>query len=316
VLRKRFIRLRIVILPEEKVLKGIHVLLTLKCTNQCDHCFLHCSPAREATFTLGQLRSLIRQTEELGTVNIVYFEGGEPFLFYPLLLEGLRMVRAARFNAGIVSNCYWATSPEDALIWLAPIRELGIADLSISDDDLHRLDQNDHRAGFARDAAQQLGIPTSTICIDTPNISRSGNAGRKGKPVTGGGVLFRGRAAEKLTKGLPVRQLDQLTTCPHEDFLNPERVHIDAYGNVHLCQGLSMGNVWKRPLSELIRGYDPQAHPIVGPLLRGGPRRLAAESGLTISDNYVDECHLCYALRKQLVPYYATYLAPKECYGL
>jgi len=75
------------------VLTGIHILLTLKCTNECDHCFLHWGPSREATFTIGQLRALIRQIEALRTVDIVYFEGGEPFLFYPLLLEGLRMVR-------------------------------------------------------------------------------------------------------------------------------------------------------------------------------------------------------------------------------
>ncbi|HVN82523.1 MAG TPA: radical SAM protein [Terriglobia bacterium] len=298
------------------MLKGIHILLTLKCTNECDHCFLHCGPTREATFTLSQLRSLLRQIKEVGTVEVVYFEGGEPFLFYPLLLEGLRMVRAAGFGAGIVTNCYWATSIEDALLWLKPIRELGIADFSISDDDLHRFDKNDHRAEFADQAAQELGIPISTIRIDVPCVSRSGDAGRKGKPVVGGGVLFKGRAAEKLTSGLPVRPSNEFTTCPHEDLLNPERVHIDAYGNVHICQGLSMGNVWEQPLAELIRGYDPYKHSIFGPLLRGGPSRLAVETDLTIEDNYVDECHLCYTLRKQLLRRYPTCLAPKDCYGL
>jgi hypothetical protein len=55
------------------MLTGIHILLTLKCTNECDHCFLHCSPSREATFTIGQLRALIDQIKELGGVTIVYF---------------------------------------------------------------------------------------------------------------------------------------------------------------------------------------------------------------------------------------------------
>ncbi len=92
------------------MLTGIHILLTLKCTNECDHCFLHCGPSREATFTIKQLQILINQVEKLETVNTVYFEGGEPFLFCPLLLEGLRIVRAAGFEAGIVTNGYWATS--------------------------------------------------------------------------------------------------------------------------------------------------------------------------------------------------------------
>lgn len=298
------------------MLTGIHILLTLKCTNECDHCFLHCGPSREATFTIRQLRALIDQIRQLGTVTIVYFEGGEPFLFYPLLLEGLHMVRDAGFDAGIVTNGYWATSIEDGLHWLRPIRDLGIVDFSVSDDEFHRRDKHDPKAEFARQAAQQLGIPTGTICIQAPSVSRQSSEDHRAKPVIGGGVLFKGRAAEKLTAGLPVRECNELTTCPHEDLLNPERVHVDAYGNVHLCQGLSMGNIWEKPLRDVIRHYGAQTHAIVGPLIRGGPIGLAKEHGLATSDSYVDECHLCYTTRKQLLPQFPQSLAPKEAYGL
>ena len=91
---------------------------------------------------------------------------------------------------------------------------------------------------------------------------------------------------------------------------------MDAYGNVHLCQGLSMGNIWEIPLPDLVRGYNAQEHPIAGPLLRGGPIRLATEHGLAMNDSYVDECHLCYTARKLLLPRFPRYLAPKEAYGL
>src|SRR5512147_1754071 len=108
------------------MLNGIHILLTLKCTKECDHCFLHCGPALEASFTLPQLRALLRQIEDLGTIDTVYFEGGEPFLLYPLLLEGIRSARSAGFSVGIVSNCYWAASAEDAVLWLKPLADLGV----------------------------------------------------------------------------------------------------------------------------------------------------------------------------------------------
>jgi hypothetical protein len=261
------------------------------------------------------LRTLVRQVKQLGTVTVVYFEGGEPFLFYPLLLEGLRIVRAAGFDAGIVTNGYWATSVEDGLHWLRPICDLGIVDFSVSDDEFHHLDKNDRKAEFAREAAQRLGIPTATICIEPPSVPPTPE-GRRGKPVIGGGVLFKGRAAEKLTAGLPLRDCTELTTCPHEDLLSPERVHVDAYGNVHLCQGLSMGNIWEKALPELVHDYDAQKHQVAGPLVRGGPIRLAKEHRLEISDSYVDECHLCYTVRKQLLPRFPQYLAPREAYGL
>jgi len=111
----------------------------------------------------------------------------------------------------------------------------GAPPISVSDDEFHRVNKNDRSAEFARQAAQQLGIPTATICIEPPSVSPQAAEGQRGKPVVGGGVLFKGRAAEKLTVGLPLRPCEELTTCPHEDLLSPERVHVDAYGNVHLC---------------------------------------------------------------------------------
>ena len=69
-------------------------------------------------------------------------------------------------------------------------------------------------------------------------------------------------------------------------------------------------------LADLFARYDPGAHPIVGPLLRGGPARLAKEHALPLSGGYVDECHLCYAARKVLLPAFPAYLCPKEVYGV
>ncbi len=297
------------------MLTGIHILLTYQCTSECDHCFLYCGPRRQGTFTLEQLRRLIRQAQDLGTISTIYFEGGEPFLYYPILLEGVRLARAAGFEVGIVSNAYWATSLQDAFQWLSPFVELGISDLSISDDDFHRADEHDRRAEYACLAAHLLGIPTASICIERPGVALPAPDGR-GKPVTGGSVLFKGRAAEKLTAGLPLRPLAELITCPHEDLLAPERVHVDAYGNVHLCQGISMGNIWQTPLAELVRSYDGLKHHIAGPLLRGGPQRLIEETGLQIGAAFVDECHACYLARKALLQHFPSELAPKEVYGL
>ena len=103
------------LLPERTLmLTAIHVLLTYQCTFECDHCFLHCGPRREGTFTLSQIRLMLREIKRIKTVDTVYFEGGEPFLFYAVLLAALRMVRDLGLQAGIVTNGYWATSLDDA----------------------------------------------------------------------------------------------------------------------------------------------------------------------------------------------------------
>jgi len=85
---------------------GIHFLLTYSCTHECDHCFLHCSPEAGGTFTCEHLREVFGEIRRIGTVEMAYFEGGEAFLYYPLLLEGLRMAADIGLRAGIVTASF------------------------------------------------------------------------------------------------------------------------------------------------------------------------------------------------------------------
>lgn len=299
------------------MLTGVHILLTYTCTYECDHCFLHCSPDLSGTFTLMQLKILFSEIERLETIETVYFEGGEAFIYYPLMAEGVRLARGMDLDVGIVTNGYWATGVEDAKLWIAPLHNLGIADFSVSNDTFHHPGDGVNPAEVAYVAAMELGMPAETIRIDESTVTHGPCInGEKGAPVIGGNVKFRGRAAEKLTDGLPTRPWQELTRCPFEDLEDPQRVHVDSLGNVHICQGLSMGNMWTTPLSQLVRHYSPHDHPICGPLIRGGPAALAQEYGVEHDAEFVDECHFCYTVRKALVERFPDILAPRQVYGL
>ncbi|HUS70342.1 MAG TPA: radical SAM protein [Anaerolineae bacterium] len=299
------------------MLTGIHLLLTYTCNYECDHCFLYCGPHAEGTFTLEQLRVALDEARKIGSVDMVYFEGGEPFLYYPLMVEGMRMAGDRGFQTGIVTNAYWATTEEDAELWLRPLVEREVADLSLSDDDFHHGADEDNPAKRAVRAARRLGIPTDSISIDQPTVETGlDRQQEKGRPVIGGGAMFRGRAVEKLVEGLPTRPWEELTRCPYEDLAQPGRVHLDAFGHVHLCQGLSMGNMWETPLATLAQNYDPDSHPICGSLLAGGPALLARRYAVEHEEEYVDECHFCYSLRLALLDRFPQYLAPRQVYGL
>jgi len=299
------------------MLKGIHILLTYTCIFECDHCFLHCGPTATGTFTLIQISRLLKEAQKIRTVENIYFEGGEPFLFYPVLLEGVRQASDMGFDTGIVTNGYWAKSVDDAVRWLEPLRDLRVSDISISNDTFHYNEKKRTPAENALAAAQKLGIPADSICIDPPNTGNHAELPYgKGEPVIGGVVRFRGRAVAKLTDGLSVRPWEELVQCPYENLTTPERLHVDAFGNAHICQGLSIGNVWQKPLTEIMNEYDPDAHPICGLLIRGGPARLVREYRISHEDAYVDECHLCYATRLALIQRFPEYLTPPQVYGL
>ena len=297
------------------MLKAIHFLLTYTCNSECDHCFLYSGPHAKGTFTLMQIQKVLDELIKIKTIEWVYFEGGEAFLFYPLMLEGIKLARDMGFKTGIVTNAYWATSQEDAELWLGPLCELGLSDLSISDDSFHYEEDKNNPAKRALAAAQKLGVPAGSICIEKPRVDVD-PAKSKGEPVVGGGVLFKGRAVEKLTEGLPGKRYDKFIECPEEDLRNPQRVHLDPYGYVHLCQGLVMGNIWETQLSELVENYDADLHPICGPLLKGGPALLARKYNVKHDDEYISACHFCYLVRLALLDNFAEYLAPRQVYGL
>lgn len=235
---------------------GIHLLLTYTCPFECDHCFLYSGPRASGTFTMEQIRRVLREAETLGTIEWIYFEGGEPFLYHPLLVEGARRARSLGFQVGVATNAYFAQTEEDAALWLRPLADLGVADLSVSDDGFHGDDRSAAPPKMALSAARSLGIPCATICIEKPAVD---------------------------TPAVEDDRAGRLRCCPHEDLASRSRVHVDCYGHVHLCQGLSMGNRWKTP--------------------RRAP-------------DYVDECHFCFEMGRALVGRFPEELAPLQVYGL
>ncbi|MCL6474395.1 MAG: radical SAM protein [Firmicutes bacterium] len=173
------------------MLTGIHFLLTYKCPYECEHCFVYSSPRAKGTFTLAQVEAVLQEARKVGTVQTVFFEGGEPFLYYPLLLEAVRIARQMGFHTGIVTNGYFATSVEDAMLWLKPLQEAGIGFISFSDDQFHSGSEEDTAAKRAMSAAQQLGISCGMISIDPPTVSYpEEEQGKKGEPIVGVGYAF------------------------------------------------------------------------------------------------------------------------------
>lgn len=299
------------------MLTGIHVLLTYMCNLRCDHCFVYSGPDAKGTFTLNQIRRVLDEAIKIGTIKSIYFEGGEPFLFYPLMLEGIKIARGLGFKTGVVTNAYFATSEEDIELWLNPLYKLGVSDISISDDSFHYEEEKDSPAKRVLAAAKRLCLPVNSICIEKPTVEKGIDKEQdKGTPVISGGAMFKGRAVEKLVQGLPKRGWEEFAECPYEDLEDPKRVHLDPYGNVHLCQGLSMGNMWETPLTMLVKDYKADLHPICGPLVRGGPALLAKKYNVEHDDEYIDACHFCYLVRLALIDRFPQYLAPKQVYGL
>jgi MoaA/NifB/PqqE/SkfB family radical SAM enzyme len=232
--------------------------------------------------TLENLRRLLQQAQDLGTIESIYFEGGEPFLYYGLLLAGTREAARLGFEVGVVSNGYWATSVDDALEWLRPFAGL-LNDLSIS---------------IAQPEAANAASTTGQL------------------PAAESAVMYRGRAAQKLAVRAPHQLWTQFAECPYENLREPGRIHVDPFGNVHICQGIALGNVFRTSLKEICEAYDPESHPIIGPLLTGGPAELARRYQVPHAEDYADACHLCDDARRKLRQRFPEILMPDQMYAV
>ena len=299
--------------PRRWSLSQLHLLLTGECKYECDHCFVWSSPETGNTMTRETVAHVLSEAEALGTIEWIYFEGGEPFLCYELLSWGVQQANQLGFKAGIVSNAYWAEDEAAALEKLQPFAGL-VQDLSISDDAYHGSDESDNVA-TARKAARQLEIPVGFISVSGPEYSDAKDASAT-LEAADGSVRYRGRAAKKLAPLVVHQPWDGFSECPWEELRQPERVHVDSLGNLHVCQGLVIGNLLQRPLLDIMRGYDPEAHPVIGPLLADGPAELVRTHGLNHDPAYADACHLCYTARCKLRAQYPDELAPGQMYGV
>jgi hypothetical protein len=292
---------------------GLHLLLTYACLYECDHCFVWGGPTQTGTMTARDLDRILDEAATLDGVRTIYFEGGEPFLYHAVLLHGVRQAHRAGHEVGIVTNGYWGNSREDALLVLGPFAGL-VKDLSLSLDSYHGEEEHAARIGFVREAARELGIPVNEISVARP-AEPGPDPGKGQLPPGTSPVRFRGRAARELAPRAPSRPWEEFTTCEPEDLRTPSRVHIDPFGYVHLCQGIAIGNLYLTPLAEICRDFDPDRHPIVGPLLAGGPAELARVHDLHPDGTFADGCHLCFETRCVLRPRFPAILAPDAMYG-
>lgn len=307
-------------------LTGLHILLTYRCTFECDHCFVWSSPSARGTMTLTQLRDVLDQAVSLGSISQIYFEGGEPFLYYPILLEAAKYAHSLSLPFGIVTNAFFRTDAEDMRFWLKPFADLGMNSLFISDDVFHsglppdddRTEQDEHKsddnnAGFVQDVASELGIESYIINTECPKVVDT----KSGDVLEGGSLRFSGRAADKLADARYPRTLwESFTRCPHEDFIEVGRLHLDPYGNLFSCQGIVVGNLFESGLKRVVEEYDPDNHPVIGPLIRGGPAELVRQYNLQLEGTFIDACQLCYAARMLLLDDFPDHLKPLQVYGV
>lgn len=267
------------------------------------------------------MKRIIDQAIDLGQLISVVFTGGEPLLKQQDVLETIRYASAHNLWTRIVTNSYWATSPEIAVKKLRRLKEAGLSELNLSCDDLHQENIPIERVKNAFLAAKGLDLPVLVAHKKVRNgkITSDSIAELLGLKLTefveGGENPITDLYCSSLTVpiGLGSSTLNQddyiiYPTCTSA-FMTPcnsvlSAVIVSPEKDVKICCGMinqrvpeiTIGNLGQKALAEIV--YEGNQDLIANWLALEGPdglKRFIQEKApeVRFQEMYVNHCHLC-----------------------
>jgi len=315
-------------------LSGITWITTYNCNISCDHCFF---------FTQGNKRYMDPELVNIALKDFKYgnkmfwqhFSGGEIFLNTDKLIKIIQNLRKYfDKDIGLVTNGFWAKSIEESSLMIDKLKGIGVTSLSVSSDYFHQtlLDKENPRnlisalatekmnsfilsgvLGKDISGSKNLKLENDKLFNDLPMSKIPSIAEVEIRSIGKGSKL---NIPKK--KFIPQGKCTELSTCLGEnESFNPKMIWIDPYGNVMICYGITIGNLYKNTLNEIIESYDPKNNILLSILSEKGPKGLyeyAISKGIDLPDEYYDECDLCYQVRSKLRMIHSEVLSPMECY--
>lgn len=316
---------------------GTSFLLTFKCTAKCRHCSYRGSPSRiNDHIKLNNAKSWLTDLVKTQPLDWLTVHGGEPFLYFDILKQILRKASELGIpRIGVITNAYWAINQEKTEQKLTELIDAGLNRITVSVDAFHQEYIPFERARTAIEVSANLGFDkvwVDSYFLNPKEIQSSSDLKTnlaierlshiQGVEVSRYRVDMEGRAAELL-----IGQVQLSDNIPHGkcqfpfwlggDLKDPKVIEIDREGNVTLCPGLCIGNTNETSLLDILDSYDYRQNPIIHVLAEEGPiglLKLGEDKGLGITESFVDECHLCYEMRRILCNEFPGHLAHRGCY--
>lgn len=280
------------------------------CTARCDHCGPSSGPSDNTHISHAKVLSLIN---EAGTNYekpwYLSLSGGEIFLHYDRLLEYCKTAYSHGGTTAVITNCFWASSLEKALIMLEPLVENGLSLLGISFDKFHEPFISAEYVGNAIQAAQNLRLSVQVRSVAT-------KSNRLWKILEQLSSNFHwyvdfieipcvpaGRAINRVPKDeLLYMNNYPKGECPGASLtINPKGDGMICCNGASEIEGMNVGNIQDYSLAQLEQNFRTSF--LVKYLLAEGPAGavnfLSAHEKKTLEEKpYVSVCHLCHEIFK------------------
>ena len=319
-------------------LKGVDFLVTFQCNASCKHCGYRAGPSQHGYMNVRNAHHWLSTLAATHPLQSITIHGGEPLLYFPNYCVEQILQKAAMLNIshrGIITNGFWTIDHETARRKLMKLKSCGLTSITFSVDVFHQEFIPFNTVEIGIEEACALGFAKVDVLshfVDSVNTDNIYNQktnrllakleNLKGIEIDRFKTSLYGRAADNLVDSmekppLPPSGLCNLPYWLGDKLHDPKAIEIDFHGNVTLCPGICIGNLKTQSLTDVLRNYNPDKHPLLGILAREGPiglAKMAAEFGIDCNQRFVDECHLCYEMREQLQQLFPSNLAPSSCY--
>lgn len=318
-----------------KLWRSAGLLLTYKCTSNCEFCYFRCGPDKGGIMSVDMALGVWESLKGLAGDNArIHITGGEPFLYWGRLEEILVQAQKEKLGKAdlIETNGFWAGNESVIRRRLRILDELGIRHLKISCDPFHQeyvdIELVRRLASFAREVlgGERVLVRWEKYLDEPVRMKGIGAEERDRNYVSALGEYpcrFAGRAGGRLAELVACKSAESFGSMNcRSAFLGAKGVHVDAFGNVFsgTCSGIVIGNIGRQPLEEIWQQFHPSSDELVERVFELGPVGLleeAVEAGYEKRVAYAGKCHLCSSIRQFFLDngLHKSVIGPAECYG-
>jgi MoaA/NifB/PqqE/SkfB family radical SAM enzyme len=311
------------------------LMLTYKCSAECEICYYHCSPKSGGLMPIDVALSVWESVVKMAkSAAVVHITGGEPFLYFEHLAEIVSQAKSAglRGFGYVETNGSWATDRKMVADRIKFLDSVGMKSLRISWDPFHAEYIEQKNVELLVDVATEL-LGKDRVLVKWDeflqfSVKRSAYLAEKRKECLSAvkpkhTISFTGRAGGELAGFFADKSLSELLggNCSRP-LLGSKGVHIDPYGNVFngRCSGMIVGNVNTKPLDEIWSGFDPSKDEFFETVFAKSSTGLldkAMKLGYKPKPVYAGKCHLCTDLRSFFFDkgILRPIIGPADCYG-
>jgi len=281
------------------------LVITYVCNANCSHCYTYCGPHRaKEIMSEGMAKKIIDEAwEDKRIGKNLTIGGGEAGIYHDLLLSIISHGTLRGFYVAMVTNCFRATSPQEAEKMCEEYSSAGLKRIEISTDSFHDPYIKLEYTGNTIEAARKAGIDVCLRFAVSKN-SRVGDLLKRLKDYDLSNVTIMSQPAAAIGRAKNLEdELYKMESLPSRNCLDFLTITVTPPGDIYPCclgseltEYLRLGNVTDTPLSKILD--EGENNFLVKQVLTKGPagilNLLTSELAMELKNrSYLNICEMC-----------------------